>query len=153
MLGARAAVWWLVLFLLWWLIVGSWSVGYAVGGAAAATLVTVAALAAGEPARGTTSRGLGWLRELGSAAVQVALDFAVLVDVLARAVARRDRGPMGRTLVRETGARGPDAAVRRGWVTLVATWSPNAYVIGIEESSGRATLHDLRPWRRSEEPV
>jgi len=153
MLGARAAAWWLSLFAVWWLLVGSWSGWYAVWGAVAVTFVTVAALTVGTLARGTASRGLGWIRELGSAAVQVALDFGVLTDVLWRAVARGDRGPIGRTLTRETDAAGPDASVRRGWITVVATWSPNAYVVEVDESSGRALLHDLRPWRRSEEPV
>jgi len=147
----RATLWWVLTFALWWLLVGSWSPWDALWGAVVATVVTVAAVAAGRRVAGTTSAGRPG--ELGSAALQVVLDFAVLVAALVTAVARGDRGPVGRTMTRETDAGGPDAAVRRGWITLVATWSPNAYVITVEESSGRALVHDLRPWRRSEEPV
>jgi hypothetical protein len=37
-------------------------------------------------------------------------------------------------------------------VELVATWSPNCYVIDISPESGRRLLHDLRPHRASEQP-
>jgi hypothetical protein len=36
---------------------------------------------------------------------------------------------------------------------LIAGWSPNAYVVDIDEESGTVLLHDLVPNRASEEPA
>jgi hypothetical protein len=80
-------------------------------------------------------------------------DFLVLVRVVATAVASGDRGPQGRFVTRETGLTGEEAAPRRAWVTGLATLSPNAYVLDIDADTGRALVHDLHLWRRSEEPV
>jgi hypothetical protein len=36
---------------------------------------------------------------------------------------------------------------------LVAGYSPNAYVVDVDVDEGTVLLHDLVPWRRSEEPA
>lgn len=148
----RILLWFLSLYALWWWLVGTWSPWNAVWGAGLAGLGAVAALVTGGPGR---RRGPGrrWPQELGRAVLQVPLDFAVLVAVLARAVVRGDRGPHGSFLARSTRETGSHAASRRAWVTLLATLSPNAYVVDLDADSGRALVHDLRPWRSSEEPA
>jgi hypothetical protein len=115
-----------------------------------AALGTLGAVLTGGPGWGSHTLGRRWPRELCSAALQVVLDYAVLVRALSTALVQGDRGAIGRMVGRDTDA---DQAARRAWVTLVATWSPNAYVLDVDAGSGRALLHDLRPWRRSEEPV
>jgi hypothetical protein len=149
----RVALWWLALTAWWWLLVGMWSRWIAVWGAVAALLATVAAMLTGGPGWGARRLGRPWPRELAAAAVQVLLDNVVLARALAAALVRGDRGPQGRLFVRETEAGGADSAARRSWLALVATWSPNAYVLDVDAATGRALVHDLRPWRRSEEPL
>lgn len=149
----RVVLWALSLYALWWLLVGTWAPWNAVWGAGLAGLATIAALVTGGPGRSNRTLGSAWPRELASALVQVVLDFAVLVAVLARAVVQGDRGPHGSFLARSTGETGSQAASRRVWVTLLATLSPNAYVVDLDADSGRALVHDLHPWRRSEEPA
>jgi hypothetical protein len=149
----RAALWWVALYALWWLFVGSWSGWDAVWGAGLATLATVAALAAGGNRRVRGALGDGWPSELGAALLQVFPDFLVLVRVLARAVASGDRGPRGRFVTRDTTLTGRGAAPRRAWVTGAATLSPNAFVLDIDDETGRGLVHDLHVWRRSEEPL
>lgn len=149
----RVALWWLALTAVWWLLVGTWSTWVAVWGAGAAALATVGAMLTGGPRWGTRRLGRSWPGELAAAAVQVLLDGLVLVRVLTASLARADRDSQGRLLVRDTEATGAASAARRSWVELVATWSPNAYVLDVDPATGHALVHDLRPWRRSEEPL
>jgi hypothetical protein len=41
----------------------------------------------------------------------------------------------------------------RAWTVLLAGFSPNAYVIRIDEERDTVLVHDLVTWRRSEEPA
>jgi multisubunit Na+/H+ antiporter MnhE subunit len=148
----RILLWFLSLYALWWWLVGTWSPWNAVWGAALACLGSVAALVTGGPARRRTPSSR-WPQELGRAVLQVPLDFALLVAVLSRTVVQGDRGPHGSFLARSTRETGSRAASRRAWVTILATLSPNAYVVDLDADSGRALVHDLRPWRSSEEPA
>ena len=147
------ALWWAGLYALWWLYVGSWSAWDAVWGAGLATLATAAAVAASGTRPGSRRLGRRWAAEVGSAVPQVVLDFAVLCDVLVRSLLAGRRGPHGRFVTRHTDETGEDASARRAWATLVATLSPNAYVIDVHRETGEALLHDLRVWSRSEEPL
>lgn len=149
----RSLLWWPVLFALWLLFVGEWTRLVAIWGAGLTLAGTVGAAA-------VVRRGLldvrgrwGWLRELGSAAVAVVVDFGILTAELARAIAGRRRR-VGVFLV-DRSAAGSDrlAAGRRAWITLVATWSPNCYVLDVDAETGRRLIHDLRPHRSSELPA
>jgi hypothetical protein len=47
----------------------------------------------------------------------------------------------------------PSGAAYRAWTTLLGGYSPNASVIDIDVERNLVLLHDLVPWRRSEEPA
>ena len=151
--GPRAALCWVALYALWWAFVGSWSPWAAVWGAVLALVATVAALVGARRDVGCLP-GLGeMLGDVGAAAWQVVIDFVVITGVLARAMLRGDRGPLGRFVVRGTDATGDQAVALRGWRALLATYSPNAWVVGTDEDTGQTLVHDLRVRRDSEEPV
>jgi hypothetical protein len=150
----RWVAWWAVLFGLWLLFVGEWTWLVAVWGAGLSFLATVSAgVVAAQgllDARGRWS----WARELGPSATAVVVDFVILTRALVAAVVtgRREVG-----LFVEDGSSGagdgPLAAGRRAWIAVVATWSPNCYVVDIDPGSGRRILHDLQPHRASELPA
>jgi hypothetical protein len=85
----------------------------------------------------------------------VFVDFGILVAVLVRSLATR-RVVRGRYVTRpfEPGPTTTAAgAARRAWTVLLAGYSPNAYVVDIDVERGTVLLHDLVPYRRSEEPA
>lgn len=150
----RALGAWCALFALWWLFVGAWSGWNLVWGAVIATVATVTALLSA-PTTAASFAGARRLRDVAAAARQVVLDFGVITVVLARALATRDRGPHGSFVARRTdlGDGHPGAGAERAWRSLMATYSPNAYVVEVEPRTGTALLHDLKVWRPSEEPL
>src|SRR5207237_454825 len=94
---------------------------------------------------------LRWLWAARTAPLMVFVDFGILAWVLARSLPRR-RVVRGRFVANALPAGGGDPAVR-AWVTLAATFSPNAYVVDISEEHGTALLHDLVAFRESEKPA
>ena len=145
--------WWVASYALWWAFVGSWSVWAAVWGAGLAAVATAAAVVGRRKGVGDLPAPWPVLRDAASAVRQVVVDFLVTVRLLAVAVARGDRGPHGRFVVRDTDAAGNHAVALRGWKVLLATYSPNAWVADIDDETGRALVHDLVVRRDSEEPV
>jgi hypothetical protein len=153
--AATGLGWACELFPLWFLFAGQWDVFTALWGAGASLL-------AGAGAAVVASRGLmpwglraRWLGAVPSLLWQAAVDFGVITAVLARSVVRGRRDSVGSFVHRRTQSTGTDrrAAALRAWLTLAATYSPNAYVIDIDRATGQALLHDLRPMRASEEPL
>lgn len=145
--------WWPALFALWLLFAGQWSWLVGVWGAGLALFAALAAeVVAGQGLLRARFR-LGWLRELGPSAVAVVVDFLILTRALAVAIAtgRRRVG----VFREDRSAAGPGAlqAGRRAWVGLLATWSPNSYVVDIDPATGRRMLHDLVAHRSSEQPT
>jgi hypothetical protein len=130
---------WLAFFWLWQLLTGEWNHQEWIAGASAATVAatvgeitrTVGRLRPGSPA--------GAFARAGSALLQVFVDFAILMWALPR---RRS----GRVHTRRR-----DLSGSRVWTTYVANFSPNAYVIDLDEE--HVTLHDLVMHRRSESPA
>jgi hypothetical protein len=151
--GAGIA-WWTVLFWLWLLLAGEWNRYEWIGGACAATV----AAAVSELARHETGEcfrvPLAWLPKAGSVPVMVLVDFAILTYALARSLARR-RVVRGEFRANEipVGIRGPSRTGLRAWIALTATFSPNAYVVDLDEEHGTALVHDLIPFRASERPA
>jgi hypothetical protein len=78
----------------------------------------------------------------------VVVDFGIVMWVLLR---RKPARGVFRT--RPAPARGTDPASLgiRAWVTVLAGYSPNAYVVDMDRE--HVLLHDLVPNRRSEEPA
>ena len=142
----------MVLFALWLLFAGQWSWLIAAWGAG---LALVAALS-GEVVAGQGLLSVrwrpGWLRELGPALAAVVVDFLIISRalVVAMVIGRRRLGTFRQD--RSTAGLGELPAGRRAWVTLVATWSPNCYVLDIAPETGRRMVHDLEVHCLSEQP-
>lgn len=138
-------LWWVALFLLWLLLVGKWNREQVVAAAIAAAL----AGAAGEFARSRTAFSaplpLRVLADLPSALGMVVVDFGILAWALVASVARR-RIVRGTVVARELPR-------ERAWTMLLATFSPNAFVVDQDADERSVLLHDLVPYRKSERPL
>ena len=148
------AVWWVALFFLWLLLVGQWNREQVVAAAIAATIAGSAA----EFARSRTGFAAPFpvrvLADVPQALGMVVVDFGILAWALFAGLARR-RIVRGKLVLRErprgswvTQGPGP-----RAWTVLVASFSPNAYVVDVDPEERRVLLHDLVPHRKSEDPV
>jgi hypothetical protein len=148
-------LWWIALFWLWMLLVGDWNKIEWIGGACAATVAaTVAELtraASREPIRVPLER----LRASATVLPIVFADFAIVVYVLLASLARRKvvRGSFVERPFEAGPKTTPGGAAHRAWTILLAGYSPNAYVLDIDAERDVVLLHDLVPWRRSEEPA
>ena len=147
--------WWVGCFWLWMLLVGEW--GWTVGGAGALVAIVAATLAErARRAAGVHPRvGLEPLRHGLSVPLIVFADFAVVMYALGASLWRR-RVVRGRFMAREFSAgpkTTPEGVAHRAWTVLVAGYSPNAYVVDIDPEENVVLVHDLVPWRRSEEPA
>jgi hypothetical protein len=148
-------LWWIALWWLWMLLAGDWNRTEWVGGACAATIgATVAELCRG--LAGVQLRvALERLRASATVLPVVFADFGIVMYALLRSLAAR-RVVRGRFVVRDfdAGAKTTAAgAARRAWTVLLAGYSPNAYVVDVDPEADEVLLHDLVPWRRSEEPA
>ncbi|WP_306187304.1 MULTISPECIES: hypothetical protein [unclassified Streptomyces] len=147
---------WCLLYPLWFLFSGQADVATALWGAVAAGVAAAARQIT--VALGLSARRPRWraVTALPSAARQTVVDFGIVVGVLVQSMVRGRRGPVGRFVRKETGLTGTptsDVAATAAMLAVIATYSPNAYVIDIDPRDGRALLHDLRPVRASEEPL
>jgi hypothetical protein len=148
------AAWWLPLFWLWLLLVGEWNreelAAAALAAAVAAPLAELARVRTGFAAR-VPLRGVA---DLPQALGMVFVDFGILLRALLVSVVRR-RIVRGEFVSRELA--GGSAVARavgpRAWAVLLASYSPNAYVVDLDPETRHVLLHDLVPNRASEEPV
>jgi multisubunit Na+/H+ antiporter MnhE subunit len=140
---------WIALFWLWLLWVGQWNPSQ---WAAAAVAATVASAAVGVVVHlgGTGVRFRpAWLAPAGPVLVGVVVDFAILTRELGRALVRR-RLPQG---VFRAVPLDEDGHERADVIAILATYSPNAYVVDVDRERGLALVHDLVPRRSSESPL
>jgi hypothetical protein len=145
--------WWLALFWLWLLLVGQWNreqvIAAAIAGTIAASLAELARARTGFSAR----IPLSGLADLPKALGMVVVDFAILVWALVVSLVR-GRVIRGELFSRElTDASRAQGTGPRAWTTLVASYSPNAFVLDIDPGTRRVLLHDLVRHRASEEPA
>jgi hypothetical protein len=146
--------WWVVLFWLWLLLVGEWNREQLVAAAIAATIAAFAAEFARSRTGFAAPLPVRVLADVPQALLMVVVDFGILAWALLVGVARR-RITRGELVSRElprgswvTQGTGP-----RAWTVLVASYSPNAYVVDVDLEARRVLLHDLIRYRRSEKPV
>jgi hypothetical protein len=145
---------WVALFWLWLLLAGEWNRQEWIAAASAATV----AATVGEIARtraGVNARvPLRWIGKAWTVPVMVFVDFGILVWALCVSLVRREvvRGTF-RSHEFPAGGDDPTSVGVRAWAALAAMYSPNAYVVEIEPERGLALLHDLVPFRKSEEPA
>ena len=146
---SAAVLWWL-----WLLLAGEWNryewIAAAGAAAVAAGVGTVAWARAETPVR--LRRRL--LRTGWSAFPMVFVDFGILMAALVRSAAGRRvvRGEF-RTRPLEAVGSGPAAVGTRVWTTMLADYSPNAYVVDVDRERGLVLLHDLVRRRGSEKPA
>lgn len=141
---------WLALFWLWLLLAGDWNrieiIAAACGAAVAATIAEVARDRAGVEPR----IPLRWIGRAWSVPHQIVIDFWLLIRALARSAVER-RVVRGEYRAHPFPA-GEGSSVR-AWATWSAQFSPNAYIVDIDEERGLTLVHDLVPNRPSEKPA
>jgi hypothetical protein len=145
--------WWIALFWLWLLLVGQWNreqvVAAAIAATIAASLAELARVRTGFSARVPISG----LADLPQALAVVVVDFGILVWALVVSVVRR-RVVRGELFSRELTDRSRAVGTGpRAWTAIVASYSPNAFVLDIDPETRRVLLHDLVRHRASEEPA
>jgi multisubunit Na+/H+ antiporter MnhE subunit len=145
-LGTWAAFW-VVLFPFWLLYEGEWDAREALGAAAAAA---VGAFAATVAVQGTL---LGHrfeprvLRRALRVPWQVVREFAEITVFLVR----HPRGPGSFAAYPfSAGRNDPVGRARRAFTALAATYSPNSYVIEIDERENLVLAHSLKPQTREQ---
>ncbi len=147
--------WWVGSFWLWMLHIGKWDRIDAVAGAAVAVFAATIAERARRAAGVHPRVALGPFRGSLIMPLIVCADFGLVTYALVASLARR-RVVRGRYLARDFAAgpkATPEGAAHRAWTVLLAGYSPNAYVVDIDPEENVVLLHDLIPWRRSEEPA
>ena len=150
---AAWVAWWIALFWFWLLLVGQWNREEVIAAALAATVA--ASLA--ELARARTGFSaripLSALADLPKALGMVVVDFGILGRALVVSVVRR-KAVRGELFTRELTERSrADGTGPRAWTTIVASYSPNAFVLDIDPETRLVVLHDLVRHRASEEPA
>lgn len=141
----RHALGWLSLFWLWILLVGEWNRDQWIAAAIAATVGTAIAEAARRFAGVELRPPTSWMSRAWKLPATVVVDFAIVMWALPQ----RRRGVWVRRAIPGDVA----FPARRAWLTIAATYSPNAYVVDIDASEGVVLVHDLVRRRDSESPV
>src|SRR4051794_41148376 len=136
--------WWAAFWWTWMLLVGEWNRIEWIAGACAATVGATLAETVHALAGVRLGLPLERLRHVPSALAMVFVDFAILTVALVRG------GVRGRFVARDID---PGDAPHRAWTVLIAGFSPNAYVVDVDEERGVVLLHDLVPRRGSERPA
>lgn len=142
---ARAWIaFWLALFWLWMLLVGEWNHIEWIAGASAATVAATVA----EIARSRVGAGVrvppGWVAKAWTVPAMIVVDFGIVMWALVR----RRRGGF-----RERPSPATGTAGIRAWANLTANYSPNSFVVDLDPETGTVLVHDLVPFRKSEEPT
>jgi hypothetical protein len=145
--------WWLALFWLWLVLVGQWNREQL---AAAAIAAAIAATGAEVACRLSGFRMRFPLRLLGGvpqALGMVVVDFGIVVWALVTSLLRR-RIVRGELVSRDAERKSSIArAGPRAWTALLASYSPNAYVVDVDPETRNVLLHDLVRNPRSESPM
>ena len=145
---------WLSLFWLWLLLAGEWNRQEWVSAAAAAAVAATVGEYARAKADVRVRVPLPWVGKAATVPLMVLVDFGIVAWALLASAPRRRvvRGTF-RTRSFPAGGDDPAGVGVRAWVMLAATYSPNAYVVDIDEAKDTVLIHDLVPFRRSEEPA
>jgi hypothetical protein len=141
--AAAFLVWFVVLWWLWQLLSGEWNHDEWIFGAGGA--LVAAAIAELARVRGGVAAPFPWrvVKAAPAALAMVLWDFLTVLLVLAR----RSSGQFRRTTFHL-----PDDAKHRAWGTIVADYSPNAYVVDIDDE-GSVLTHHLVPRQVSQDPA
>lgn len=142
--AAAFCVWFVVLWWFWQVLVGEWSKYEWI--AAAAASLAAAAIAELARVRGGVREPLPWrvVKATPAALGMVFWDFATVMLVLGR----RGSGRFRRTTFKL-----PNDAPHRAWAMVVGDYSPNAYLVDIDEQDGKVLTHHLVVRQKSQDPL
>ena len=146
--------WWIALFWLWFLLVGEWN-DQELGAAAIAATIAASLAELARTQTGFSARvPLRGLADVPGALGMVFVDFGIVMWALLTSIARR-RVVRGELVSREFdgGAAAAPGVGPRAWAVLIASYSPNAYVIDVDPEVDSVLLHDLVPYPPSERPA
>jgi len=145
--------WWIALFWLWLAYQGEWNRIEWVAAAGAATLGAALATAIASLGLLSFRVPLRALADAKNVPLQIVIDFGIITLELVRRVS--GKRVAGAFVVRsfESAGSGPLATGDRGARAVLATYSPNAYVVEVDPGRHTVLLHDLVPNRSSEEPA
>jgi hypothetical protein len=154
---AEVAPWfvaWVSLFALWLLYVDVLEAEELVAGAAAAATGATAFEVVRRQRTVRFRAAWRWLLPAARLPVRAGTDFAFVMAVLWRRVARRThvRGSFIRIPV-ETGGSGARAVARRTLLIAAGSFAPNAYVVELREGGSAALVHRLVGRRGSDQLV
>ncbi|HWJ31238.1 MAG TPA: hypothetical protein VNR59_02760 [Gaiellaceae bacterium] len=151
---ARWAVAWVALAGLWLLYQGEWNAIQLYAAGSAATLSLVLALLVRRFALPAARVELRWIARAVRIPWLVLREFGLVTALLLRALAAR-RVPTGefREVPFPAGGARPAERGRRAFVALATGYSPNTYVVDLDEEQSVALVHVLSPVPRGEELI
>jgi multisubunit Na+/H+ antiporter MnhE subunit len=151
---ARWAVAWVALAGLWLLYQGEWNAIQLYAAGSAATLSLVLALLVRRFALPAARVEVKWIARAAKIPWLVLREFGLVTSLLVRALAAR-RVPTGefREVPFSAGGARPAERGRRAFVALATGYSPNSYVVDVDEERNVALVHVLAPVPSGEELV
>lgn len=144
---ARWALWWVVLVLLWFLYQGEYNRIEQVAAVCAAALAATLAVVVRAQEHTDVRLERRWLLKTVAVPWQIVREFGLLTAFLFR---RRPSAGM-RRLPFPTGGARPAERGRRALAALAMTYSPNSYVVDMDEEAGEVVVHTLSPVPPGEE--
>jgi len=144
--AARWILGWLILGALWLLYQGEWNAIEIYAATAAGALSVVVALLVRKHALPAVRVERRWLARAVRIPWQVVREFGIVSAFLARALLAR-RVPEGefRELPFPAGGPRPPDRGRRAFIALATGYSPNSYVIDVDEERDLVLVHVLAP--------
>jgi len=143
----RWLLWWVALALLWLLFQGEYNRIEQIAATCAAAVAATLAVVVRRQERTTVRIEWQWLAKTVAVPWQVVREFALLILFLVR---RPASGGVRRLPFPTGGARPADRG-RRVLATLAMTYSPNSYVIDMDDEAHEVVVHTLYPVPRGEE--
>lgn len=137
---------WVALWALWLLIQGEWNAIQIYAAASAATLSLVVALVVSRFALPAARVERRWLVRAVRIPWLVVKEFWMITRVLLE----RGEGEFRRLDFPAGGAR-PAERGRRAFIAMATGYSPNSYVLDVDEERGEVLVHVLSPVPRGEE--
>jgi multisubunit Na+/H+ antiporter MnhE subunit len=150
--AASWLLWWVALALLWLLYQGVWNPVELYAAAAAGAVSAGIAMLVRAYAAPRVRFERRWLVRTARVPLSVVAEFGVVTRVLVRALVER-RVPSGefRAVPFPAGGSRPAERGRRALVTMAIGYSPNSYVVDIDQDQGLVLMHFLSPVPRGEE--
>src|SRR3954454_16949534 len=140
------AIIWIALGALWLLYQGEWNAIQIYAATSAAALSLVVAVLVRKHALPAARVERRWLVRVARIPWQVVREFGIVSAFLARALLGR-RVPEGefRALSFPAGGSRPADRGRRAFIALATGYSPNSYVLDVDEEKGLVLVHVLSP--------